>query len=58
VYKAWVSYARRWLGFDDAVVTVEPFTGNFSVRLLVSGPVVADQRLAGYSADGSFATDW
>ena len=42
VYKAWFPLARRWLGFEDAVVVVEPTAGTFTARLLVSGP-----RLAG-----------
>jgi len=41
VFKAWFSVARRWLGFEDAVVTVNPDAGSFRARLLVPGPVVA-----------------
>jgi 4'-phosphopantetheinyl transferase EntD len=47
VYKAWFPLAGRQLGFEDAVVTVDPVGGTFSARVLVPGPVVAGQRLRG-----------
>jgi 4'-phosphopantetheinyl transferase EntD len=37
VYKAWFPLARRWLGFEDADITLRP-EGTFHVRLLVPGP--------------------
>ncbi len=40
VYKAWFPLARRWLGFEDAAITVDPLGGTFSARLLVDGPVL------------------
>ncbi len=49
VYKAWFPLAGRWLGFDDAVITVEPSTGTFSARLLVAGPIVAGCELTGFT---------
>ncbi len=42
VYKAWFPLARRWLGFEDAVVELDPEARTFTARLLVCGP-----RLAG-----------
>jgi 4'-phosphopantetheinyl transferase EntD len=45
VYKAWFPLARRWLGFDQAEITIEPGTGTFAARLLVSGPLVAGSPL-------------
>jgi 4'-phosphopantetheinyl transferase EntD len=45
VYKAWFPLARRWLGFEDAVVTVDPRRGHFRARLLVPGPVVDGHEL-------------
>lgn len=49
VYKAWFPLTRRWLGFEDAIVTVDPAAGSFVVRLLVEGPQVGDGRLTGFS---------
>lgn len=49
VYKAWFPLARRWLGFEDAIVTVDPVLRVFSARLLVSGPLLAGQRLTEFS---------
>jgi 4'-phosphopantetheinyl transferase EntD len=49
VYKAWFPLARKWLGFEEAVVTIEPVVGTFAARLLVPGPVVAGERLSGFT---------
>lgn len=49
VYKAWFPLAKRWLGFEDAVITVDPGAGSFTARLLVSGPPMADRPLQGFS---------
>jgi 4'-phosphopantetheinyl transferase EntD len=38
VYKAWFPLARRWLGFDDASVTIDPAAGAFHARLLIDPP--------------------
>ncbi|MGA7704658.1 MAG: 4'-phosphopantetheinyl transferase superfamily protein [Solirubrobacteraceae bacterium] len=38
VYKAWFPLARRWLGFEDAVVVLDPRAHSFQARLLVPGP--------------------
>jgi 4'-phosphopantetheinyl transferase EntD len=48
VYKAWYPLARRWLGFEDAVLTIDPRRRAFSARLLVEGPVVAGAELSGF----------
>ncbi len=45
VYKAWFPLAKRWLGFEDAIVTIERTERTFSARLLVSGPLLANRRL-------------
>ena len=45
VYKAWYPLTKRWLGFEDAIVTVDPLTGTFCARLTVSGPMQASRRL-------------
>ncbi|WP_405775936.1 4'-phosphopantetheinyl transferase [Streptomyces sp. NBC_00859] len=52
VYKAWYPLAGRWLGFEDAVITVDPDAGTFTARLLVPGPVLAGEPLAGF--DGTW----
>ncbi len=49
VYKAWFPLAERWLGFEDAAVTIDPVARTFSARLLVPGPVVAGAELTGFS---------
>ncbi|AYF31970.1 4'-phosphopantetheinyl transferase [Micromonospora tulbaghiae] len=36
VYKAWFPLTRRWLGFEEAVVRVDPVTCRFEARLLVA----------------------
>jgi 4'-phosphopantetheinyl transferase EntD len=43
VYKAWFPLTQRWLGFEDAAVTInpgtaDPATGTFDVQLLVTAP--------------------
>lgn len=38
VYKAWFPLTGRWLGFEDASVTIDPEAGMFTARLLVEGP--------------------
>jgi 4'-phosphopantetheinyl transferase EntD len=37
VYKAWFPLTGRWLGFEDADVTIEP-DGTFAARLLLAAP--------------------
>jgi 4'-phosphopantetheinyl transferase EntD len=50
VYKAWFPLTRSWLGFQDAVITINPRTGDpgqgtFSARLLVPGPTITGEAL-------------
>src|SRR6202011_411228 len=35
VFKAWFPLAGRWLGFGDAVITIDPEAGTFEAALLV-----------------------
>jgi 4'-phosphopantetheinyl transferase EntD len=49
VYKAWFPLTRRWLGFQEAAVTINPADGTFDARLLVEGPVVDGRRLTGFT---------
>ncbi|MFE9692482.1 4'-phosphopantetheinyl transferase [Micromonospora sp. NPDC005806] len=37
VYKAWYPVTGRWLGFEDAELSVDPAAGSFMARLLVDG---------------------
>jgi 4'-phosphopantetheinyl transferase EntD len=39
LYKAWFPIARRWLGFKDAVVTLDRDAGTFGIRLEVAAPM-------------------
>ena len=38
VYKAWFPLARRWLGFEDARVAIDPDAETFSAHLLIDPP--------------------
>jgi 4'-phosphopantetheinyl transferase EntD len=38
VYKAWFPLAGRWLGFEDAEVSISPADGTWRARLLISVP--------------------
>lgn len=54
VYKAWFPLMQRWLGFHDASLTIAPnlinaTEGDFSARLLVSGPPIAGQPLTEFT---------
>jgi 4'-phosphopantetheinyl transferase EntD len=49
VYKAWFPLAKRWLGFEDAVITVEAARESFTARLLVPGPQLEGRALTGFS---------
>jgi 4'-phosphopantetheinyl transferase EntD len=49
VYKAWFPLTRRWLGFEDASVTVNPETGTFAAALTVTPPEVDGHPLAGFT---------
>jgi 4'-phosphopantetheinyl transferase EntD len=61
VYKAWFPLARRWLGFDEAAVELDPAERTFAARLLVPGPVTDGVVLTGFHgrwlvSDGLIAT--
>jgi 4'-phosphopantetheinyl transferase EntD len=61
VYKTWFPLARRWLGFEDAIVTIDREAGTFDACLLVPGPLVAGRPLAALTgrwlaADGLVAS--
>jgi len=49
VYKVWFPLAKRWLGFEDAIVTIDREAGTFDARLLVPGPPVDGRPLAALS---------
>ena len=49
IYKAWFPLTRRWLDFEEAVVTPDPDAGTFDARLLVSGPIVDGRALTGFA---------
>ncbi len=49
VYKAWFPLAERWLGFEDAVITVDQALEKFEARLLVEGPSLGGSELTGFS---------
>ena len=48
-YKAWFPLTQRWLGFNDASVSINPADGTFTARLLVPGPVLAGRQLAEFN---------
>ena len=48
VYKAWFPLTRRWLGFEEASVNIDPVNRTFTARLLVDGPVVNGSLLTGF----------
>ncbi|MFU8849783.1 4'-phosphopantetheinyl transferase family protein [Micromonospora sp. SL1-18] len=37
VYKAWYPVTGRWLGFEDAELSIDPASRTFTARLLVDG---------------------
>jgi 4'-phosphopantetheinyl transferase EntD len=49
VYKAWFPLARRWLGFEEADITVNAADGTFEARLLVVGPMAGGSPLTGFT---------
>ncbi|CAJ60961.1 MULTISPECIES: 4'-phosphopantetheinyl transferase family protein [Frankia] len=64
VYKAWFPLAQRWLGFEDAALTIDPGTaattatparGTFTAKLLVTGPTLDGGELTGF--DGHWLAD-
>lgn len=49
VYKAWFPLAGRWLGFEDAQVTIDRGGRSFAARLLVRGPVLNGREVSGFA---------
>jgi 4'-phosphopantetheinyl transferase EntD len=49
LYKAWYPLTERWLGFEDAVLTIDPVERTFAARLLVPGPSVAGTELRDFA---------
>ena len=41
VYKVWFPLARCWLGFEDAVLSIDPAGRTFDARVLVRWPAAA-----------------
>ncbi|GIE91520.1 4'-phosphopantetheinyl transferase family protein [Actinoplanes regularis] len=37
VYKAWFPLTRRWLGFEDACLEIDPVARTFTAHLLIAG---------------------
>jgi 4'-phosphopantetheinyl transferase EntD len=48
-YKAWFPLTRRWLGFEDAEITIDAALGTFHVQLLVPGPLIGSTPLTEFS---------
>jgi 4'-phosphopantetheinyl transferase EntD len=48
LYKAWYPLTERWLGFEDAVLTIDRRERTFAARLLVSGPRLGGAELRGF----------
>jgi 4'-phosphopantetheinyl transferase EntD len=48
VYKAWYPLAQRWLGFEDAVLSIDPVERTFAARLLVPGPQLTGTEVRGF----------
>jgi enterobactin synthetase component D / holo-[acyl-carrier protein] synthase len=49
VYKAWFPLTRRWLGFEQAAITIDPHAGAFTAELLEPAEVLDGRRLAGFA---------
>jgi len=47
VYKSWFPLARRWLGFEEALVTLDA-DGGFAAELLVPGPDLDGRPVRGF----------
>lgn len=48
VYKAWYPLTHKWLGFEEASITLAA-DGTFEAKLLVPGPVIAGERVDGFT---------
>nr|WP_294524343.1 4'-phosphopantetheinyl transferase superfamily protein [uncultured Rhodopila sp.] len=52
VFKAWFPVAGTWLGFEDAIVTIQPGSGTFHARILT--PVPSQVRCDAITFGGRF----
>ncbi len=48
VYKAWFPLTGSWLGFEDALASIDPGGGTFEARLLVPGPHLGGKELTSF----------
>lgn len=48
VYKAWYPLTQKWLGFEEASITLAT-DGTFEAKLMVPGPVIAGAQVDGFS---------
>ncbi|RZS36567.1 4'-phosphopantetheinyl transferase EntD [Herbihabitans rhizosphaerae] len=48
VYKAWFPRTKRWLGFEDADITIDG-DGTFDARILIDGSTVDGGTIAGFT---------
>lgn len=48
IYKAWYPLAESWLGFEDAIVSIDR-SGAYAGRLLIPGPTIGGRVLTGFS---------
>ncbi len=39
IYKTWFPVAGRWLGFEDASLSIDPDAGTFTGHILIDGPI-------------------
>jgi 4'-phosphopantetheinyl transferase EntD len=49
VYKAWFPLTGLWLGFDQAVVTIDPDSGSFRARLRADACAASGGRIGGFA---------
>ncbi|MEV5505184.1 4'-phosphopantetheinyl transferase family protein [Streptomyces orinoci] len=49
VFKTWYPLTERELDFSEAELSIDAAAGTFEARLLVPGPVVGGERLAGFT---------
>ncbi len=49
VYKAWFPLTGRWLGFEEALVNIDPALGEFHAHLLTNPPIVAGRELTDFA---------
>jgi 4'-phosphopantetheinyl transferase EntD len=45
IYKVWFPIERRWLGFDDVTVVIDPARQTFTATLPDEGIIINEQRV-------------